>query len=45
MTCKDCFHRLDITLWGLWLATGCRVGLALCGSCPNHQPIEKETSS
>ena len=26
MTCQTCIHRLDVTLWGLWMATGCRVG-------------------
>ena len=28
MTCQTCIHRLDVTLWGCWLATGCRVELA-----------------
>ncbi len=36
MTCQTCIHRLDVTLWGLWLATGCRVGLLLCQGCPHH---------
>ena len=25
MTCQTCIHRLDVTLWGLWLSTGCRM--------------------
>ncbi len=29
MTCRTCKHRLDVTLWGCWLATGCRIGLVL----------------
>lgn len=29
-----CLHRLDVTLWGCWLATGCRLGLVLCYGCP-----------
>ena len=24
-TCQTCIHRLGVTLWGLWMATGCRV--------------------
>ena len=37
MTCQTCTHRLDVTLWGLWLATGCRVGLVLRRGCPAHE--------
>jgi hypothetical protein len=36
MTCQTCIHRLDVTLWGYWLATGCRVGLVICHGCPQH---------
>ena len=36
MTCQTCIHRLDVTLWGLWLATGCRVGLVLRDGCLQH---------
>ena len=37
MTCQTCIHRLDVTLWGLWLATGCRMGLVLRRGCPAHE--------
>ena len=40
MTCQTCqtyIHRLDVTLWGCWLASGCRVGLVVRGRCDKHQ--------
>lgn len=40
MTCQTCIHRLDVTLWGLWVATGCRVGLVLCRRCNEWVPIQ-----
>ncbi len=39
MTCQTCIHRLDVTLWGLWMATGCRVGLVLRYDCERWIPI------
>jgi hypothetical protein len=36
-TCQTCIHRLDVTLWGCWLATGCRVGLVIRCQCNKHQ--------
>ena len=40
MTCQTCIHRLDVTLWGYWLATGCRMGLALHCDCDKWTPIQ-----
>ncbi len=40
MTCQTYIHRLDVTLWGLWLATGCRLGQTLCQGCPLHADID-----
>ena len=37
MTCQTCIHRLDVTLWGLWMATGCRMGLVIRCQCDKHQ--------
>ena len=37
MTCQTCIHRLDVTLWGLWMATGCRLGLVIRYQCDKHQ--------
>ena len=37
MTCQTCIHRLDVTLWGYCVATGCRMGLVVCASCPQHK--------
>jgi hypothetical protein len=37
MTCQTCIQRLDVTLWGCWLATGCRVGLVIRCQCDKHQ--------
>ena len=37
MTCQSCIHRLDVTLWGCWLATGCRMGLVICANCQQHK--------
>lgn len=37
MTCQTCIHRLDVTLWGCWLASGCRMGLVVRGRCGKHQ--------
>ena len=37
MTCQSCFHRLDVTLWGGWLATGCRLGLVIRCQCDKHK--------
>lgn len=31
--CGNCRHRLDVTLWGLWMFTGCTRGLVLCARC------------
>ena len=39
MTGQACIHRLDVTLWGCWLATGCRLGLVLCDGCPLHADV------
>ena len=36
MTCHTCIHRMDVTLWGLWMATGCSVGLVICANCQQH---------
>ena len=33
MSCRDCRHRLDMTLWGVWLASGCGKGLPLRIGC------------
>lgn len=38
MTCRTCKHRLDVTLWGCWLATGCRIGLVLRTACDEWAP-------
>ena len=38
MTCRTCIHRLDVTLWGCWLATGCRIGLVLRSACDEWAP-------
>ena len=37
MTCQSCIHRLDVTLWGCWQASGCRLGLVVRGRCDKHQ--------
>ena len=37
MTCQTCIHRLDVTLRGYWLATGCRMGLVIRCQCEKHQ--------
>ena len=37
VTCQSCIHRLDVTLWGYWLATGCRLGLVIRCRCDKHQ--------
>ena len=37
MTCQSCIHRLDVTLWGCWLATGCRMGLVIRRQCEKYQ--------
>ena len=37
MNCQTCIHRLDVTLWGCWLATGCRVGVVVHGRCDKYQ--------
>ncbi len=37
MTCQSCVNRLDVTLWGLWLATGCRMGLVIRANCQQHK--------
>lgn len=37
VTCQSCLHRLDVTLWGCWLATGCRLGFAIRCRCDKHQ--------
>lgn len=42
MTCQTCIHRLDVTLWGLWMATGCRVGLTIRACCADHQPTVRK---
>jgi hypothetical protein len=39
MTCQSCIHRLDVTLWGCWLASGCRVGLVTGCRCDGHQSL------
>ena len=36
MTCQTCANRLDVTLWGCWLASTCRVGVPLCADCQQH---------
>ncbi|MCW2310577.1 hypothetical protein M2244_000297 [Rhodoferax antarcticus] len=41
MTCEHCLHRLDVTLWGLWCATGCRMGLVVCRDCPSYSALQK----
>ena len=33
MTCRNFIHRLDVTLWGWQLETGCSIGLALRYGC------------
>lgn len=33
--CGNCRHRLDVTLWGIWLVTGCKLGRRLCAGCPH----------
>ena len=33
MGCSNCRHRLDLTLWGVWLATGCRKWLPMAARC------------
>lgn len=38
MSCRTCIHRLDVTLWGCWLATGCRLGLVLRSACEGWAP-------
>lgn len=38
-TCRTCINRLDVTLWGLWMATGCRAGLVLRCGCDMWTPI------
>jgi hypothetical protein len=43
MTCRTCIHRLDVTLWGCWLATGCRLGLALRRGCDSCAPTDPAT--
>lgn len=43
MTCQTCIHRLDVTLWGLWLATGCRRGFIVRGCCAGFQTKEEAT--
>ncbi len=40
--CHDCRHRLDVTLWGVWLASGCRLELVLCSACPARMPALTE---
>ena len=37
MTCQTCIHRLDVTLWGYWMATGCKLGLVLRYDFPAHE--------
>ena len=37
MTCQTCTHRLDVTLWGCWVATGCRKGLFIRRQCETYQ--------
>lgn len=37
MTCQTCIHRLNVALWGCWLATGCRVGLVIRCQLDKHQ--------
>ncbi len=37
MTCQRCIHRLDVTLWGCWLATGFRMGLVIRFQCEKYQ--------
>ncbi|MHB1199168.1 MAG: hypothetical protein ACYCZ6_06335 [Polaromonas sp.] len=44
MTCRTCIHRLDVTRWGLWLATGCRLGLVPCHGYPQHFDNLKESN-
>lgn len=39
---QTCIHSLDVTLWGLWMATGCRVGLAIRACCVGHQLTERK---
>jgi hypothetical protein len=41
MSCERCAHRLDVSLWGVWLATGCRIAQVLRAGCPSYQPIEE----
>lgn len=43
MNCEHCANRLDVTLWGVWLATGCRIALVLRTGCPSYQPIEESS--
>lgn len=38
--CCTCAHRLNVTLWGLWLATGCRLAHPLRRHCPAFTPKE-----
>jgi hypothetical protein len=38
-TCESCAYRLDVTLWGLWLATGCRAGLVLRRGCMAYAQV------
>ena len=40
MTCRTCKHRLDVTLWGCWLATGCRIVRVLRTACDEWAPGE-----
>ena len=40
MTCRNCINRLDVTLWGLWLATGCRVWMVLRYYCDGWPLIQ-----
>ena len=39
MNCRNCRHRLDVTLWGVWLATGCRLGLPMLARCDAYSAL------
>ena len=39
-TCQNCIHRVDVTLWGCWLVTGCQLKLVMCQGCTRRTPKE-----
>jgi len=44
MTCQTCIHRLHVTFWGLWLATGCHLGHACAPSAPPIKELIQMTA-